>query len=72
MTDSKPRKIPDDPAERLAMAEELAEEVRQLRASMPANESRESKVQRKRILLQIDVRRWQMHILNPKKYGPTK
>ena len=58
--------IPDDPKERVAVAELLAEEVRGLRRQLNASTV---KAERKRLGLMIDARRWKMERLNPAKYG---
>lgn len=65
--------FPEGIAERHALADKLAEEVRRLcaeRDAVPDGSGRRAK--RKLIGLQIDVRRWKMHILNPKKYKGTR
>jgi hypothetical protein len=65
--------FPDDPKEREALAECLAEEVcglRLAREAVPDGPGRRS--QRKAIGLKIDVHRWKMHLLNPRKYKPVK
>lgn len=66
-------RLPIQEDEKLALAEKLAEEVRQLcveRDAVPDGPGR--RATRKAIGLQIDVRRWKMHILNPKKYKDTR
>jgi hypothetical protein len=65
--------FPDDPKEREALAEQIADEVRVLRVereAVPDGPGR--RAQRKAIGLKIDVRRWKMHLLNPRKYKPVK
>jgi len=65
--------FPDDPKEREALAEKIADEVRALRVereAVPDGPGRRS--QRKSIGLKIDVRRWKMHLLNPSKYKAVK
>jgi len=65
--------FPYDPKERESLAEQIADEVRVLRLereAVPDGPGR--KTQRKAIGLKIDVLRWKMHLLNPKKYKPVK
>jgi hypothetical protein len=65
--------FPDDPKERESLAEQIADQVRALRAereAVPDGPGR--RAQRKAIGLKIDVRRWKMHLLNPRKYKPVK
>jgi hypothetical protein len=65
-----PNGFRDRQQEQERSAELLAEEVRSLRKQLeevPGGPQR--KTQRKRILLQIDVRQWKMGLLNPKNYG---
>jgi hypothetical protein len=69
-TELSKKEFPDDPKDREAMAERLSDEVRALRLQLDevaAGPAR--KTQRRRILLMIDVKRWKMGLLNPKKYG---
>lgn len=62
--------IPDDPKERLALAERIAEDVRALRQQLDEVQPGPTrKAQRHRLLLMIQVRRWKMGLLNPKRYG---
>jgi hypothetical protein len=57
----------------LAEADRLADEVRTLRQQLDGvAPGPERKAKRKRMLLQIDVRRCMMAALNPKKYGREK
>jgi hypothetical protein len=72
-TDLKFSSFPDDPKEREALAERIADEVRGLRLereAVPDGPGR--KAQRKAIGLKIDVLRWKMHLLNPRKYKAVK
>jgi hypothetical protein len=65
--------LPDDPKEREALADQIADEVRGLRLereAVPDGPGR--RAQRKAIGLKMDVRRWKMHLLNPRKYKPVK
>jgi hypothetical protein len=65
--------FPDDPKEREALAEQIADEVRGLRVQredVPDGPGR--RAQRKAIGLKIDVLRWKMHLLNPRKYKAVK
>lgn len=52
------------------MAETLSKEVRELRRQLDeVAPGPKRKAERKRILLQIDVKRWKIGLLNPNKYG---
>jgi hypothetical protein len=65
--------FPDDPKERETLAEQIADKVRGLRLereAVPDGPGR--RAQRKRIGLKIDVLRWKMHLLNPRKYKAVK
>jgi hypothetical protein len=65
--------FPDDPKEREALAEKIADEVRALRIEREAvADGPGRRGQRKAIGLRIDVRRWKMHLLNPRKYKAVK
>ena len=72
-TNLKPSVFPDDPNEREALAKQIADEVRALRIereAVPDGPGR--RAHRKVIALKIDVRRWKMHLLNPRKYKDVK
>ena len=65
--------FPDDPKEREALAERITDEVRALRIereAVPDGPGR--RAHRKAIGLKMDVFRWKMHLLNPKKYKAVK
>lgn len=72
-TNLKSSSFPNDLKEREALAEQIADEVRALRLereAVPDGPGR--RAQRKAIGLKIDVRRWKMHLLNPRKYKAVK
>jgi hypothetical protein len=72
-TNLKSSVFPDDPKERETLAEQIADEVRGLRVereAVPDGPGR--RAQRTAIGLKIDVLRWKMHLLNPRKYRAVK
>lgn len=71
-TNLKSSEFPDDPKEREALAEQIADEVRALRVEREAVPDGPGRRAQRKVGLKIDVRRWKMHLLNPRKYKAVK
>jgi hypothetical protein len=72
-TSVKSSEFPEDLKEREALAEQIADEVRKLRLEREAvPDGAGRRARRKGIGLKIDVLRWKMHLLNPRRYKAVK